>query len=976
MRKVILALLLLVLLLPLLSLIQEANAGEPFALQSSTYSKTITTPSYLFNGQPQGGNVSVTYSASPKGSLVYTNPQGDNFTIKSMTFNNKKVVSDVYANSSLIGFNFNKTGGDVSGWVYFKVQKSGSYTSTDFKVRIVGTATQVGSFCLNFENSKLKAEKYDSDKKRIMYGGLGFDASDSLSYSPVYDSSGKKLCWSVGLSFDIDPATVGTSTDAAATQWSFQLKTFTAQTREWLFYGDGTNCVWRTSTDNGDTWSSVTNVRACTQGAYISVYYDSVNNVLYYAYGNDGGSTQFFYRYGTPASDGTISWSIAETGVTTTNPGAESPYIFATSTSDIWVTVFTQTAPNLYFEVWRYNGVSWADKLDVSMGTAFPGRSTRILGLTSGKALVYVDGTDGQACVRTTGDNGDTWTSEVCSTSTNFTNNNRNHATAVGDVVHFAGTDTTATPNAKYWNCTYPCSSVSAEITIVSLASMNGVSVSADSSNIIVLYNDGSNVYYKASTNGGTSFGSQQTISSTETSIQEGSLTSSLVLTSSAAQIAWTAGSASPYNVRFDEETFTVSQTITLNVSPASQATFTFTLSGASVSPTSAAGDGSAVSITCISGQTVTITAPAAGADTRARFAADSTTADFTCDTTNDAVTYYSEQRLSVRYILVGGGSPTAPSITRTVLGASGTTALTQSAADLWVDAATTWSTTNPLTGSGTTERWVASSGASGTASAGASVNPSYQHQYLLTNSQSLSVTRTNNGTSAVITGNGFVDSATSLTVAATYSCSFTLNNASSIAQFTPSGLQIFTDAAASSLGDFTTGSSPYVTFTGTNIHVVMCIPNETGLTINQVTTGGTATTYNYVSPRATWTSTGTSVAIQADFTGSTPPSSPSQEQPAVQEGPIVSIGGGGISLPPPVANGTITLPTVTPAANVPNFLGVGILGIMAIMGLSVFIGALRERGIWREPKVSSVDPFREPKRSKARWRKPKRRDD
>lgn len=81
--------------------------------------------------------------------------------------------------------------------------------------------------------------------------------------------------------------------------------------------------------------------------------------------------------------------------------------------------------------------------------------------------------------------------------------------------------------------------------------------------------------------------------------------------------------------------------------------------------------------------------------------------------------------------------------------------------------------------------------------------------------------------------------------------------------------------------------------------------------------------------------------------------------------------GGGGFSLPPPITNGTITPPAIAPIAEVPNFLGIGIIGIMSILGLSVFISALRERGIWREPKVVK-SAFREPSRKRGRFRSPK----
>lgn len=176
-----------------------------------------------------------------------------------------------------------------------------------------------------------------------------------------------------------------------------------------------------------------------------------------------------------------------------------------------------------------------------------------------------------------------------------------------------------------------------------------------------------------------------------------------------------------------------ISQTVTLTVSPAGQTQATMTLSGGGVDPTTAAGDGTAKTITCDSGATITTTVPTDGASTRHRFSPLSSIWDFTCDATNDSNTYYFQQRLSVRYTITGAGSFIPPVITRTILASSGTSALTTTATDLWVDGGTSWSTTNPLTGASSSERRQAGSGTSGTAAAAGSVNPNYFLQFTCT---------------------------------------------------------------------------------------------------------------------------------------------------------------------------------------------------------------------------------------------------
>jgi len=56
----------------------------------------------------------------------------------------------------------------------------------------------------------------------------------------------------------------------------------------------------------------------------------------------------------------------------------------------------------------------------------------------------------------------------------------------------------------------------------------------------------------------------------------------------------------------------------------------------------------------------------------------------------------------------------------------------------VWLDYGSTWSTANPLGGSGTAERWQAASEISGMASAGASITTGYYHQFLYTLSYSV----------------------------------------------------------------------------------------------------------------------------------------------------------------------------------------------------------------------------------------------
>ncbi len=75
------------------------------------------------------------------------------------------------------------------------------------------------------------------------------------------------------------PVTVATTTNIVALENFNQVKSFYGQTKYWQWWSDGTNMVYANSSD-GTTWSVSHSIRACTQGGYFSIYYDSANNKI------------------------------------------------------------------------------------------------------------------------------------------------------------------------------------------------------------------------------------------------------------------------------------------------------------------------------------------------------------------------------------------------------------------------------------------------------------------------------------------------------------------------------------------------------------------------------------------------------------------------------------------------------------------------------------------------------------------------
>ena len=155
----------------------------------------------------------------------------------------------------------------------------------------------------------------------------------------------------------------------------------------------------------------------------------------------------------------------------------------------------------------------------------------------------------------------------------------------------------------------------------------------------------------------------------------------------------------------------------------------TYSISPCDLSVTSIPSDSAVHDVTEYSGCKTTITVPTDGTTTRFRFASSATTVGYTASTTEYDVTAYYQDGPTLSYSIIGGGTPTAPTFSGTAAGATYTPTLTTTATQYWFDDGSTWSITNPLTGSGTTERWDTGQATSGTISV-FTENFAYYNQY------------------------------------------------------------------------------------------------------------------------------------------------------------------------------------------------------------------------------------------------------
>jgi len=156
------------------------------------------------------------------------------------------------------------------------------------------------------------------------YNGISFDWSDV--YETIGDitetsteshAQGRKadIVFNIGVVESgerviIDPATVGTSTTATGTRYGGQRKSFYASGRFWVFYHDGTNVVYESSTDGVAWGGAAVSIGATAGGGRASIAFDGT--YVHYTRGTFATTYDVFYRRGIPEANGTITWSAGE----------------------------------------------------------------------------------------------------------------------------------------------------------------------------------------------------------------------------------------------------------------------------------------------------------------------------------------------------------------------------------------------------------------------------------------------------------------------------------------------------------------------------------------------------------------------------------------------------------------------------------------------------------------------------------------
>ncbi len=120
-----------------------------------------------------------------------------------------------------------------------------------------------------------------------------------------------------------------------------------------------------------------------------------------------------------------------------------------------------------------------------------------------------------------------------------------------------------------------------------------------------------------------------------------------------------------------------------------------------------------------------------AGSTASQRWFADSQTNGTAKITQTLDLMYYHQYTISASYSVVGGGT-SAPTLSYSGFGTAEDLNLTTGLSNVWADAGSAYSISNPLEGSSTSERWVSPETLNGTVSTALDLSPTYYHQYLV----------------------------------------------------------------------------------------------------------------------------------------------------------------------------------------------------------------------------------------------------
>ncbi|MGD0476938.1 MAG: hypothetical protein ABSB29_02085 [Nitrososphaerales archaeon] len=541
--------------------------SEPLTERSNNWTMTESIPSLLFQGAPTNAYIIHEYVLFPNGTLLVTDNVGNRFVLSGLAgFASGVVKTKLLANSTVAYWNALVTVGDhvlANVTEVFSVRHQFCQPA-GLEIELLGTANW-GTRGSGTVSLAFRTKPVSMSANRAWFGNtsgqlLGFDWSDSLSMNPTFNPDAGVLSYSVGPSFEIDPAIVGTTTNIYAISYGYQGRLFYANNYYWLFYYDGTHFGYRSS-PNGTTWSSEHTITTGSSAASASCasYYLSATTA-YYAIMSpcaDAGSQFVYYDSGTLGS-GTISWGTeSHSSISGSDADGMPSLTFDTSGNEWLFTEYCSTNPCydnsiIYGEVYEKPvGGSWTRTLyglsNYEVADLVP--------LTSGK-VALVGQPFGYNHLRVRTWSGSAWTtSDVVSGS--YADLMNAGMVAIGTTVDFAGSECVSSCTSGHFTgvysqqFTYGSSSWGSPALVYSASSELTTTVSADGSATLSVsfFASSSKVEYASSSDSGVTWSTPSVMSSSETLGDSGMAATGI--SGNIFGVAWISGPSSPFSIKF-----------------------------------------------------------------------------------------------------------------------------------------------------------------------------------------------------------------------------------------------------------------------------------------------------------------------------------------------------------------------------------------------------------------------------------------
>ncbi len=130
-------------------------------------------------------------------------------------------------------------------------------------------------------------------------------------------------------------------------------------------------------------------------------------------------------------------------------------------------------------------------------------------------------------------------------------------------------------------------------------------------------------------------------------------------------------------------------------------------------------------------GASWSVTNPLSGSSATERWSTSSASSGTVTGSITFSPVYYHQFLIVASYSVLGGGSPSEPDLSSASYGSPVSLPLSQTVTSSWLDAGASWSLTNPLTSSGSSERWISMTNESGSIGGSMTIQASYYHQFL-----------------------------------------------------------------------------------------------------------------------------------------------------------------------------------------------------------------------------------------------------